>query len=189
MVNDNTAPATTPEPNDDDEVTIFQERPNATKDTFDQSVIYESGSDERLAVVLYAPDLQNIGSIDNTKSAASATYLRSVTEGFSVGSTITFSSTFSVEVSAEVFKASMQLGMSISFTAQYNKSTTESVSFTVPAGKKAFLYQGYLRTVILKHDVGRGTYAYVPNSDGRFLSNLTVTADKPVVGATTVRQG
>ncbi|MFD0036026.1 hypothetical protein ACFVIZ_00060 [Streptomyces anulatus] len=169
---------------------IFKTLPDPVKETFDKSVVIKESSHERLGAVLYAPDLQFIGTIENSESDASASYTKSVTEGFQIGVAVTISSELSVDVSAVVAKGTLKVGMAITFSAHYNKSTTETVSFQVPAGKKAFLYQGYIRTKILKHDPGAGTYSWDEASSGRFLTNATATYPTPQLeAAVLVEQG
>jgi len=172
------------EPNEEEDLTVFGALPPATKQTFDKSVVIKSDSTERLAAVLYAPDLQNIGAIDNTGADAAVTYTKAVTEGFTLGTAITISAEYSAEVNVMLAKATLKVGLSISFTAQYNKSTTESTSFVVPAGKKAFLYQGYLRTRVLRHDPKAQTYSWMAG-EGQFLTNTVRTSPTPAVGAAT----
>lgn len=166
------------EPPDILEPKIFEKLPDANQDTFAQSVVIKEDTHERLAAVLYAPDLQFIGSIDNTQSEADASYSKSVTEGFQIGVSVTISSEFTADVNAIVVKGELKVGLSITFSAQYNKATTETISFTVPAKKNAFLYQGYIRTKILKHDPAAKTYAWADGSAGRFLTHATATSTK-----------
>lgn len=167
------------EPDDLVKVEVFDSLPPASADTFRKSMMTKSADDERLAVVLYSPDLQNVGSIDNSKTNATASYSRSVTEGFTLGTTVTFHAEASFEVGVEVVKAGLTVGWSISFTAQYNKSSTETIEFSVPGKSRAFLYQGYLRSRVLRHTPKDGRYAWVPGSEGRFLSNVIATSDVP----------
>ncbi|GBG36256.1 hypothetical protein [Mycobacterium montefiorense] len=138
-----------------------------------------------MAAVLYAPDLQNIGCLDNTASSVESSWGKTVTTGFSLSTTVTFSIEFQAEVNFIVEKDSIKLGMSISFTAQYNKSISETMTFTVPAGKKGFLYQGYLYTQLLQHNTTQRTYDWVPGSRSVFLSNILYTSAVPATGTAT----
>ncbi|MBB5940348.1 hypothetical protein [Streptomyces zagrosensis] len=167
-------------------VTIFAERPGASKDVFDQSVIFQQDSQTGRALTLYAPDLQNIGCIDNTGSGATTTYAKSVSTGFTTSLTTQFTIETRAEVSIEVVKASLSVGFSVSFTEQYSKVTTQTMTFSVPPGHKAFTYQGYIRTVVIQHDTGNRTYEYQPGTEGTFLTEVLVTSPVPVIGAATI---
>ncbi len=161
---------------------IYSKLPEPSKNVFDRSLVFYSTSTERKALVLYTPDLQNIGCIDNTGSAASSEYSKSIETGFTLSTTTTLSLESTVEISFEVVKASLTVGFSISFTEQYSKVTTETIQFAVPAGNRAFTYQGYLRTVVIKHDVGRSKYAYDSTTHSRFLTNVLATSPDPLEG-------
>ncbi|MFF8919030.1 hypothetical protein ACF08M_38475 [Streptomyces sp. NPDC015032] len=161
---------------------IYKALPTESKSVFDRSILISSTSNERKALVLYAPDLQNVGCIDNTNSAASSEYEKSVATGFSLSASTTMSIQTSAEVSIEVVKASLTVGFSITFTAQYNKTTEETIRFSVPAGQRAFTYQGYLRAVVIKHDVSNGTYGYDASTHSHFFTNVLATSPEPLEG-------
>lgn len=161
-------------------VTIFNSLPPATAETFTQSLPIKSDTNYLEAIVLYAPNLQNVGSIDNTNSATTTTYSSSVTSGFTFSTSQTISSEASFEASAEVVKVGFKIGLSISFTEQWSSSQTTEFSFSVPGGKKAFTYQGYLLSRILRYDASSGNYAYLPEV-ARFVSNILSTSEVPLV--------
>ncbi|QKW52137.1 hypothetical protein [Streptomyces buecherae] len=169
------------------EVTIFQDCPGASKDVFDQSVLFQQDAQVRRALTLYAPDLQNIGCIDNTGSPATTTYAKSVSTGFTTSTTTQLSIEVGAEVSIEVVKASLKVGFSVSFTEQYSKVTTQTMTFSVGPDKKAYTYQGYIRTVIIRHDTSARTYAYEAGTEGTFLTEVLTTSPVPVIGAATIR--
>lgn len=116
-------------------------------------------ADKLTVIVLYAPNLQNIGSIDNGLSDTTTIYTKSVTTGF------TFSASQSIGTEA-VFEASIiiadaKVGFTLTFSVTEEWSTsTESMSFSVPPGKKAFTYQGYVMAKHLIFDAKSGSYAY-----------------------------
>ncbi|MFH8339628.1 hypothetical protein [Streptomyces sp. AM6-12] len=174
------------EPDEIEEFTIFDDLPYAGKNTFDKSVSIMSSTNERRAVVFYAPDLKSLCCIDNSASEAEATYTKSVTEGFTHSESLTVSAQYTIEGSFEIAKASKTFGFSFTFSAETSKSTTESISFTVPAGKKAFLYQGFFRTKILKHSPAIGEYSWVEGSEGLYLCSGTKTTTKPLIGPATL---
>jgi hypothetical protein len=161
-------------------VTIFNSLPPATADTFRQSLPKKSTTNFLDVIVLYAPNLQNVGSIDNTNSATTTTYSSSVTSGFTLSTSQTISAEAYFEASAEVVKAGFKIGLSIAFTEQWSSSQTTEFSFSVPGGKKAFTYQGYLMSRVLRFDAATGNYNYQPEV-GRFVTNILSTSDVPLV--------
>lgn len=162
----------------DTSVEIYEQRPPADATTFRKSLPLLADSKKAQVVVLFSPDLQNIGSIDNTHSKATSTYAKSVTTGFS------FSSTQKIDIGAEfeagivIVKGKFSVGFSISFTEQYSTTTAETINFSVPPGAKAFTYQGTLRSQILEYDPSTDLYLY--KAESRFLSPIMVTSDDPI---------
>lgn len=161
-------------------VTIFPALPPNDADTFRQSLPTLSTTNVLKAIVLYAPNLQNVGCIDNTNSDTTTTYSQSVTSGFTFSTSQTFSAEASFEASAEVVKAGLKVGFSISFTEQWSTTSTVTMDFAVPGGKKAFTYQGYLMSRILCYDAASGQYSY-QNETARFLTNILSTSATPLV--------
>jgi hypothetical protein len=98
----------------------------------------------------FESDVQNIGSIDNTNSATTTTYSSSVTS------------------------------LSISFMEQWSSSQTTEFSFSVPGGKRAFTYQGYLLSKILRYDPSTDNYTYL-SEVARFVTNILSTSEVPLV--------
>jgi hypothetical protein len=164
---------------------IFDSLPPADLDTFRQSLPTLSTTNYLQAIVLFAPELQNVGSIDNTTSAATTTYSQSVTSGFTFSTTQTFSAQLAVEASIEVVKASLTVGFSLSFTEQWSTSKTTTFQFSVPPGKRAFTYQGYLLTALLQYDASSGKCSYL--SSARFLTDVLASSDAPLRGRATFR--
>lgn len=167
-------------------LTIFQELPGASKDVFDQSVLFYQDSQVGKALTLYAPDLQNVGCIDNTGSSATTTYAKSISTGFTTSLTTQFSIQSSAEVSIEVVKASLTVGFSLSITEQYSTVTTQTMTFSVPPGAKAFTYQGLIRTAVIVHHTDSRTYAYDAGSEGHFMTEVLATSPVPLVGTATI---
>jgi hypothetical protein len=161
-------------------LTIFDKLPPADAETFTRSLPTIATTDHLQAITLYAPDLQSIGSIDNTNSQATSTYSQSLTSGFTFSMTQTFSSQLSVEVSIEIVKAGLTLGFSLSFTESWAKSTTTTIGFSVPPGSKAFTYQGYLLAAIINYDAKTGSYSYL--STARCMTDVLATSDVPLTG-------
>jgi hypothetical protein len=167
-------------PPNNGQLTIFDKLPPADRDTFSKSLPTLATADRLQAITLYAPDLQSIGSIDNTTSEATSTYSQSVTSGFTFSTTQTFSAQLSVEVTVEVVKAGLTLGFSLSFTETWDKSTTTTMEFAVPPGQKAFTYQGYMMAAIISFDASTGKYSYL--SSARCLTPVLATSNVPLVG-------
>lgn len=129
-------------------------------------------------MVLFSPDLQNIGSIDNTHSQATSVYAKSVTTGFTLSSTQTIQIGAEFEAGIVLVKGKFTVGFSISFTEQYSKTTTETINFSVPPGEMAFTYQGTLRSQILEYDPAKDAYSY--KSSSLFLSPIMATTKDPI---------
>lgn len=162
-------------------VKIFDALPPADAATFKQSLPLVATENTLEAVVLYAPNLQNIGSIDNTLSDTTTIYTESVTSGFtfSTAQELGLEAVFSAD--AIIAKASISVTLTFTFTEEWSKSTTESMSFSVPPGKKAFTYQGYLMAKHIVYDAQSGTFKY--GTGARMLSNVLVTTAAPVLDA------
>lgn len=160
-------------------VEVFPSLPPADHSTFIHSLPLVNKADYVDVIVLYAPDLQNIGSIENTDSPATTTFQKSVTSGFTFSTTQELSVTANFEVSVEIVKAGVSIGLSISFTEQWSKSTTETMSFTVPPKAMAFTYQGYMMSALLRYDPSDNTYSY--RETARFLTSVIATSEKPLL--------
>ena len=129
-------------------------------------------------MVVYAPDLENIGCIDNTGSDGQAQYSKTITSGFTFTAGQKISGGFKYGAGALFSKAEFNINFEISFTEQWNSSQSETVTFTVPKDSKAFLYQGYLRSAVLEFNTKTFQYSY--KDQGRFLSNIIKTTPKPI---------
>ncbi|MBI9115908.1 hypothetical protein [Sanguibacter suaedae] len=164
------------------EVTIFEKRPPATRDTFVHSLPKVATEDSLQAIVLFAPNLQNVGCIDNTASPTTTTYSKSITSGFTFSTTQTLGAEAAFEATVLVAKVNFKVTFSISFTEQWSEETTETFSFSVPPGEKAFTYQGYLLAQILTFDAATGTYSY--GKPARFVTNILTTSAEPLVDPT-----
>ncbi|HEX5308212.1 MAG TPA: hypothetical protein VFW38_03940 [Solirubrobacteraceae bacterium] len=167
-------------------VQIFDKLPPADADTFSKALPLLATTNYEQAMVLYAPDLENIGSIDNTTSQATTSYSETVTTGFVFSTTQTLSIEASAEVTIEVVKASLTIGFSISFTETWSSEKATTIGFSVPPGEKAFTYRGYLCTAILQYSAATGKYSY--GQTGRFLTPILATSKQPLTGAATFRQ-
>ena len=162
-----------------DKLKVYDALPPACKDTFLHGLPVVCDSPEYVdTIVLYAPNVVSLYTMDNTSSDASSTYSKSVTSGFTFTTSQSLSAGVSFEVSCKVVKVGFTLGINVSFTEQWNKSVTETVEFTVPAGKIAYAYQGYLQASVLRYYPETESYSYI--SHAKFLSSSLKTTDHPV---------
>ncbi|MEG4499891.1 hypothetical protein QUB05_22690 [Microcoleus sp. F10-C6] len=159
-------------------IEIFTTKPPANADTFLKSLPKIAKEDFVEVIVLYAPDLNNIGCLDNTDSPAQSTYSISVSEGFTFSTSQSFSIENSFEASIEFIKASTKIGFSLTFTEEWSEVKTETIEISVPSGQKAFTYQGYLRSVILRFNPSDRTYKYVEY--GKLKTNVVKTTKTPL---------
>ncbi len=163
----------------DVDVKIYDALPPACEDTFIHSLPLEQTQNEIIStMVVYAPDLENIGCIDNTSSDGQAQYSKTITSGFTFTAGQKISGGFKYGAGALFTKAEFNINFEISFTEQWNSSQSETVTFTVPKDSKAYLYQGYLRSAVLEFNTKTFQYSY--KDQGRFLSNIIKTTPKPI---------
>ncbi|MEU8517668.1 hypothetical protein AB0C76_39745 [Kitasatospora sp. NPDC048722] len=161
-------------------IKVFDSFPPASKDTFDQGALLLSEKpDEQLSLILYGQDLQNIAYIDNRTSDATAKYDKSVTVGFSFTTTQSISTEVAAEFSIEFVKASFKLTLTLTFSQQWSRAVTDTHSVEVPAGKEAYLYQGYVRSRILRHSTADDTYSWI-GTTGTLYTPAYVTRNKPI---------
>lgn len=163
---------------------IFDQLPPPNQDSFDQGLPLMAKDDFVDVIILFAPDLESVGSIDNSDSDVQTTYSKSITSGFtfSMGQKLTAGAKF--EAGVVFAKGEFSISLELSFTETWNNSQTETIGFSVPARKKAFNYQGYLLSRKLRFSPEGGTFAYV-EPEGRFLTNVLKTTEKPIVGSIT----
>lgn len=161
------------------EVKIYDNMPPANEDTFIHSLPMEQTQNDIIStMVVYAPDLENIGCIDNTGSEGQAQYSKTITSGFNFTFGQKISGGIKYAAGALFTKAEFNINFEISFTEQWNSSQSETISFTVPKNSKAFLYQGYLQCAVLEYNTKTFQYSY--KNRGRFLSNIIKTTPKPI---------
>ena len=164
------------------EVKIYETLPPASEDTYTKSLpVKQTENDLMPVLVLYAPDLDNVGCLDNTESDCSATYSKTITSGFTFTAGQKLSAELSFEAGVVFAKAGMKVGLEISFSEQWNKSQSETTSFTLPGRTKAFLYQGKLKSAVLNYNTRTRTYSY--GEKANFLTNMVKTTEKPIISA------
>lgn len=160
-------------------VKIFDALPAPNNMTFISSLPLEQTENDILeALVFYCPNVDNIGILDNTDSDGSSQYSKTVTSGFTFSMAEKIGAEASFEAGALFVKAGFKLSFDITFTEQWNKSQSETMMFNVPAGKKAYLYQGYVLSAILQMNVKTLEYKY--KTKGRFLTNIVKSTAVPV---------
>ncbi|MGH3820329.1 MAG: hypothetical protein ACRDRE_21790 [Pseudonocardiaceae bacterium] len=162
------------------ELTIFKELPPANADTWYKGLPATATTDELQSIVLYAPGLTNIGVLDNTDSDATATYTKSVATGFTFTTSHTITLDTSIEMSVEFVKSTLKVSQALTFTRQVTNLTTETMTFMVPPGKKAFTYQGYVMAALLTYR--NGVYSYTEGG-ARFLTNALITNKKLILSS------
>jgi hypothetical protein len=160
------------------EVEVYDKLPPANEDTFINSLPCLSETDHAEVIVFYNSDIQKKGFLDNTNSSADTKYSKSISSGFQISTSLSFSYETNFEINAEVVKAGCKFGYNVSLTTQWSTEQTNSIEFSVPAGKKAFLYQVTVLCAKLRLDSKTGKYSYVEY--GKFLTDAYKTSDKPL---------
>ncbi|SHG95909.1 hypothetical protein [Streptoalloteichus hindustanus] len=160
------------------QVEILTSRPTVlNSEVFDKGLPLPATEQKMSAVILYAPTLQIIGSLDNTNSDAATSWSRSVTTGFTFSTSVTIGVSTTAEVTVEFVKGSVTVSSSLTFSSQWSKSVTETMMFSVPAGKKTFMYQGYIWSEVLDYENQQYSWA---GERARCLTNVLVTTKSPL---------
>lgn len=160
-------------------VTIFPSMPDADQATFSGGIPAIGTNNQELAVILYSPNLQIVASMDNTNSDAECAYAVSVATGFTFTSTESVSISATVGVNVEIVTASVTTTFALSFSEQWNTTRTVSMTFTCPAGKQAFVYQGTLLSRQLAFNAATGAYTWA-SAEAAALTELLLTSRTPV---------
>ncbi|MBF0110401.1 MAG: hypothetical protein HQL76_14635 [Magnetococcales bacterium] len=161
------------------ELKIFDTLPAANETTFFAGIPSTNTSNEALAIILYSPNLQIVASLDNSHSDVTSTYQTSISQGFTFSTSQSISITSSVGVSIEIVTASVSTTFALSFTEQWSTTTTKTMSFSCPPGKKAFVYQGTLMSQVLKFNSGTNTYSWSGGA-AKALTQVLVTSATPI---------
>lgn len=160
---------------------IFLTKPPANENTFCKSMFLEPTAKYIDAVVLYHTDMKLLHFLDNIDSMASTTYTLSVSKGFtySMSQNILAGMQFETDFLFEKNKITIQL--SLTFSETWNKATTETISITVGGGEQAYLYQGTVRSAILRYDAEKMTFHYLGRPyEGNYLVGETKTTREPI---------
>lgn len=169
-------------PHVDPKLEIFSDQPTPSETTFYKGVLSTNTSEESLSVILFSPNLQLIASMDNTNSQVTSNYETSVSHGFTFSSTQSLSITEEVGVNIEVVSEKTSVTFALSFTEQWNTTTTKTMSFSCPPGKSAFVYQGTLMSRVLKFDAATAQYEW-QGSAAKALTEVLVTSATPIGNA------
>lgn len=164
-------------------LTIFQTEPPANATTFTQGVPALTTQQTMASIILFGADLQIVASFDNSSSDVTSTFQTTISHGFTFGSTQSVSITASLEVSVEVVKVGVSTTFSLSFSEQWNTTTTRSITFSCPAKTKAFVYQGTLMSKIMLFDAQDGTYQW-SGPVAKALTEVLVGRNEPYVKPT-----
>lgn len=158
------------------EIIVYDSLPSANEETFRHGYQFYADEEYLYAIIFYRADLDLIGIMDNTQSDVQTTYTTSITSGFTNTISTGITQEYSCEINANVVKAGIKVGFNVTMSEQWNESTTESISYSVPGGKKAYLYQGYMHNDILRMSAKTGKFEYV--DAGRFLTNFVMTSQE-----------
>lgn len=161
-------------------VVVYDNRPEANKATFDSGMPVTGKGAYADSMIFYCPDFENVGYIDNKDSDVTTTYSRSVAIGFSHSSEFGISSEISMELDCQIVKYGVKMGVSMTLSEEWNTSQEETISYEVGAGEEAYLYQGKLKSVILRYDPKSGTYRYLENSVNAFSTTSVKTTKQPI---------
>ncbi|PSK99991.1 hypothetical protein CLV63_102118 [Murinocardiopsis flavida] len=165
-----------------EDIEVFTTKPSASEATFKKGGPIQAKTGESKAIIFYAPKLENIGYIDNTGSDSVTSYSKAIATGFVFSMQQTISTEQAIEFNAEFVKGSFKLTMSLTFSQQWSKVTTETYTFQVPSGKKAFTYQGYIQLATLVHTHSSNTYAFEAYG-GNLYTPALVTRNSPILPA------
>lgn len=155
---------------------IFLTKPPENEDTFRKSMFLEPTAKYIDAVVLYHTDMKLLHFLDNTDSTASTTYTLSVSKGFTYSMSQNILAGMEFETNFLFAKNKITIQLSLTFSETWNKTTTETISITVNGGEKAYLYQGTVRSAILRYDAEKMSFHYLGQPyEGRYLVGETKT--------------
>ena len=161
------------------ELKIYDNLPPAVEDTFYHGLPLINDEKHVDVMILHSADIESLGCLDNSNSDVKSSYSKSTTSGFSFSMTQKLSSKLSFSAGVVFAKAGVEIGLELSFTETWNNSQTETIQFSIEGGKKAFVYQGYLQSSILRYDAEEDSFKYIQS--GRFLTDIFKTSDKPLL--------
>lgn len=158
------------------ELKVYDDLPAPNLDTFIHSMPAVEHSDYQDVTVLYLPELVNVACLDNTQSAASSDFSVTLSVGFTNTNSVSFGFGASMGVGIDFLNTEFHYDAELSVTNQYAVTAEEKARTVVPAGEKAFIYQGRILTKTLRYHAGNQTYEYTNTDDGEFLTKVYVTS-------------
>lgn len=164
----------------ENKIVVYEKLPTPDHSVFKSGLPVMSTGNHVDSMIFYCPEFESLGYIDNLESEVDTTYSKSVTVGFETSSEVSISLETSMEMDLTIIKYGFKMGISMSMTSSYNESQTESISFTVPGKKEAYLYQGRIETIVLRYDPEKITYQYINDTKNVFHTNSVKTTTSPI---------
>ncbi len=160
------------------QISVYDIRPEASPTVYSNGIPQEeNGVTLPCVLVLHSPELDEVGMVDNTSSETSVSYSITVTSGFTESETLAIGVKTYAEVSCTVTKAGVSLEMTSTVTSQSTQTRSETVTYNVPAGTSAYLYQGYMNYSMLNL-LDDGSYQYAEEAEYR--TNIIKTSNTPL---------
>ncbi|MFV3073456.1 hypothetical protein [Niveispirillum fermenti] len=163
-------------------LTIFETMPPLNVDTFNSGIQGIAANNQAISVILFAPNLSLLTTMDNSNSKADSSYSLSVSTGFTFSANETFSISEEVGVNAEIVTEKTTFSFALSITEQWTTTTTTSITCNCPAGQKAFFYQGTLMSRQMAFNAQNQSYSWV-SAPAKALSPIMVSTSSPVGNA------
>lgn len=162
-------------------VTVYTSQPPANEETFKTGLPLVGAGDYADTMIFFCPDFENVGYIDNLESSVTTTYSRSVTVGFENTKEVSISREISMEMDFSIIKFGVTMGVNTSLTSAWNQSQTETLAFEVGPGEEAYLYQGKLRSIVLRYNPSNNMFEYINSTMNAFYSDAVKTTKEPIV--------
>lgn len=168
-----------PFPGQPSKFTIFDSLPALSQTSFEAGLRGTNTQQKDISIIMFSPNLQIIASLDNTRSKVTSEYTVEVATGFTFGSSQSLSITTEVGVNIEVFTASVSTTFALSFTQEWSKTTTKSMTFSCPPGEKAFVYQGTLLSRVMVFNPATAIYTW-DSTASKALTEVLTTSSTPI---------
>ena len=163
-------------------VEIFKSKPPACADTFMKSMYLQPQTNYIDTVVLYSADMNLLQILDNSESAATTTYQKSISKGFTFTVSEAISAGVEFEASFIVATSKISIQVTISFSESWTTTVTETHTCTVGPHEKAFFYQGTVKAAIMRYDTEHMKFRYLGNQNtGKYETNIIKTTSVPIV--------
>lgn len=143
------------------EIEVFDKKPAPCFSTFDRSLPIERTSDYSVVMVFYSADVKQLVYLDNTASEAETSFTDSMSVGFSHSTKVGVTLEVGCEIQFKFVKLGITFSVNVEFTFEWSEVRTKEIQITVPARKKAFLYQAFINCQKLRLDHKTGKYEYI----------------------------